>query len=218
MDGVMGAQHPRANGSDIRLVKRGLRQKFRRIRCDMDPRDKAAWDERITENLLRSPRWRKARRVLLFVSKPIEIDTHTLIRTALDQGKQVLLPRCLDECGHMEFFAIRQWEDLEPGLYGLLEPDPERCPCVKEFRRDDFCLVPGFSFDAKGFRLGFGKGYYDRFLSRFTGVTAGACYHCCTTRSLPHGRYDRPVDYLFTERYVRRLAPPHAPAPKLKER
>ena len=211
----MGAGRP---VTDIRQVKRGLRKKFREIRLAMDPQDKAAWDRRITANLLRSPRYRKAKRVLLFVSKPIEIDTHSLIRTALQQGKQVLLPRCLNEQGHMEFFAIQSWEDLVPGLYGLLEPDPERCPCIQTFQPTDFCLVPGFSFDAKGYRLGFGKGYYDRFLSRFSGVTAGACYHCCTTQSLPHGRYDRPVDYLFTERYVRRLAPPDAPLPKLKER
>ena len=215
---MMGAQSPRANGPDIRLVKRDLRRKFRRIRSDMDPQDKAAWDERITANLLRSPRWRRARRVLLFVSKPIEVDTHTLIETALRQGKQVLLPRCLDDCGHMAFFAVQSWEDLTPGLYGLLEPDPERCPKVERFHPGDFCLVPGFAFDGKGYRLGFGKGYYDRFLSRFPGVTAGACYHCCTTRALPHGRYDRPVDYLFTERYVRRLAAPDAPLPKRKER
>ncbi len=212
---MMGAGRP---VTDIRQVKRGLRKKFREIRLAMDPQEKAAWDRRITANLLRSPRYRKAKRVLLFVSKPIEIDTHSLIRTALQQGKQVLLPRCLNEQGHMEFFAIQSWEDLVPGLYGLLEPDPERCPCIQTFQPTDFCLVPGFSFDAKGYRLGFGKGYYDRFLSRFSGVTAGACYHCCTTQSLPHGRYDRPVDYLFTERYVRRLAPPDAPLPKLKER
>ncbi len=211
----MGAGRP---VTDIRLVKRGLRRKFREIRLTMDPQDKSAWDQRITANLLRSPRYRKAKRVLLFVSKPIEIDTHSLIRTALRQGKQVLLPRCLDEQGHMEFYAIQGWEDLVPGLYGLLEPDPERCCCIQTFRPTDFCLVPGFSFDAQGYRLGFGKGYYDRFLSRFTGVTAGACYHCCMTQTLPHGRYDRPVDYLFTERYVRRLAPPGAPLPKLKER
>lgn len=204
--------------TDIRLVKRELRKKFREIRLNMDPEDKSAWDQRITANLLRSPRYRKAKRVLLFVSKPIEIDTHPLIRTALQQGKQVLLPRCLDEQGHMEFFVIQSWDDLMPGLYGLLEPDPKRCRCIQTFHPTDFCLVPGFSFDAQGYRLGFGKGYYDRFLSRFTGVTAGACYHCCITKALPHGRYDRPVDYLFTERYVRRLAPSDAPLPKLKER
>ena len=217
MDGVMAEDRPRFHGNDIRLVKRSLRKKFREIRMRLDPQEKAEWDQRITANLLRSPRYRNAKRVLLFVSKPIEVDTHSFIRTALRQKKQVLLPRCLDDCGHMAFYAIQSWEDLVPGLYGLLEPDPERCPCIEAFHPTDFCLVPGFSFDAQGYRLGFGKGYYDRFLSRFPGVTAGACYHCCTTQSLPHGRYDRPVDYLFTERYVRRLAPSDAALPKKKE-
>ena len=67
----MGAGRP---VTDIRQVKRGLRKKFREIRLAMDPQEKAAWDRRITANLLRFPRYRKAKRVLLFVSKPIEIE------------------------------------------------------------------------------------------------------------------------------------------------
>ena len=194
----MGESRPRPKGPDIRLVKRGLRQKFRGIRQNLDPQDKAAWDQRITANLLRSPRWRRASRVLLFVSKPIEIDTHALISTALRQKKQVLLPRCLDEKGHMAFFAIQSWEDLAPGLYGLLEPDPARCP-FWQGESGALCLVPGLAFDEEGFRLGYGKGYYDRFLTSHPVETVGLCFGDLVVPRLPHSPLDRRVSALVTE-------------------
>ena len=65
--------------------------------------------------------------------------------------------------------------------------------------------MPGLAFDPQGFRLGYGKGYYDRFLSGFQGKTVGICYLGCVQWNLPHGYYDRPVDILITERYVRNI-------------
>ncbi len=150
MDGVMAEDRPRFHGNDIRLVKRSLRKKFREIRMRLDPQEKAVWDQRITANLLRSPRYRNAKRVLLFVSKPIEVDTHSFIRTALRQKKQVLLPRCLDDCGHMAFYAIQSWEDLVPGLYGLLEPDRSAAPVLRPFTPPISAWCPVFPLTPRG--------------------------------------------------------------------
>ena len=66
------------------------------------------------------------------------------------------------------------------------------------------CL-PGLGFDLDGYRLGYGKGYYDRFLSRYPGVTAGVCYTACLKTQLPHGRYDRRADILVTEKFIKRF-------------
>ena len=69
----------------------------------------------------------------------------------------------------------------------------------------DRCVFgSGLCFDAEGYRLGYGKGYYDRFLSAFRGVTVGICYTACTQWRLPHGRYDRQIQLLITEKYIRR--------------
>jgi len=64
--------------------------------------------------------------------------------------------------------------------------------------------VPGLSFDLQGYRLGFGKGYYDRFLSDFGGVTVGVCYGKCTVTELPRGAFDRAVDIVMTEKFSNR--------------
>jgi 5-formyltetrahydrofolate cyclo-ligase len=104
----------------------------------------------------------------------------------------------------MEFLVIASESDLSPGTFGVAEPDPLRCgPRVPTEKT--FCVVPGLAFDPEGFRLGYGKGYYDRFLAGFPGVSAGICYAGCIRRKLPHGRYDRAVDFLVTEQYARRI-------------
>ena len=87
----------------------------------------------------------------------------------------------------------------------MLEPVPGRSRLVEE-DTGGLCVVPGLSFDEEGYRLGYGKGYYDRFLSRFRGVTVGACYSGCVRRILPHGYFDRPVDILITERGIRNVS------------
>ena len=97
---------------------------------------------------------------------------------------------------------------LKNGLYGVLEPDPSRSrPALSG--GNALCIVPGLGFDSKGYRLGYGKGYYDRFLSGFHGITVGLCYSACTKWMLPHGYYDRPVDILITEKYARRISGKH---------
>ena len=98
---------------------------------------------------------------------------------------------------------IRSLDDLEKGTFGVLEPKHKQCKLVTDLSHG-FCIVPGLCFDAKGYRLGYGKGYYDRFLSEFKGVTVGICYTSCVQYGLPHGYFDRPVDILVTENYIRR--------------
>lgn len=190
-------------GVDIRRYKQELRLKYRNIRKAFSPEEKRNRDEQIFYQMIDSRYFQQAETVLCFVSTAIEIDTHRLIRYSLRHGKQVAVPRCLNDKGMMKFFRIRSMEDLETGKFSLLEPNSE-CPPVCSFQ-DSICIVPGFSFDPEGFRLGYGKGYYDRFLSRYTGIKIGICYNKCVAPKLPHGRYDVPVNYLFTEKYIKKI-------------
>ena len=158
----------------------------------------------IQSRVLALPEYQRARRVLLYLSKGSEVDTWPLLDCALAQGKEVYAPRCLERPGEMAFYRVSSREDLQAGAFGLLEPIPGRCPPL-ERGQGDLCLVPGLAFDREGYRLGYGKGYYDRFLADFPGKTAGICYNCCMRNLLPHGRYDRAVDILVTEKYVKRF-------------
>ena len=147
-----------------------------------------------------------AETLFIYVSKPIEVDTLAVINAALANHKRVAVPRCVPDTFEMEIYYITTLSDLEKGTFGVLEPIVDKCERVGDSYGRALCVVPGLSFDAQGYRLGYGKGYYDRYLAQFRGITVGICYLGCIQWNLPHGYYDRPVDILITEKYVRRIA------------
>ena len=189
---------------NIKQEKINLRAKYRAIRENMDPELKLKLDASIQSRLLALREYASAHTIFTYVSKPIEVDTISLIQAAHLNHKKVAVPRCVPGTYEMEFYYISSLNDLEPGMFGVLEPVVSRCERVEHFQ--GLCIVPGLSFDAQGYRLGYGKGYYDRFLSNFHGITVGICYNRCVQWNLPHGYYDRPVDYLITEKYIRRTS------------
>ncbi len=191
--------------NDIRPIKAALREKYRSIRTAMSVEEKAMRDTAIADQVRRLWQYQNNDTVLVYVSTPIEVDTHNIISRAIKDGKRVAVPRCVPGTRNMEFYYIQSIDDLEPGAFGVLEPNVTKSPLLTDFSTG-LCIVPAFSYDWNGFRLGYGKGYYDRFLSRFGGNIIGICYASCVQRSLPHGRYDRPVELLVTENYLRRTA------------
>ncbi len=190
---------------NIKELKNSLRLSSRAFREQMDEEKKKKADESILRRLTSLREYAQADWLYTYVSKPIEVDTVELIRRALSQGKHVAVPRCVPGTREMEFYEIASLEELAPGAFGVLEPVPG-CSRLVEEETGGLCVVPGLSFDSEGYRLGYGKGYYDRFLSRFRGVTVGACYSGCVRRMLPHGYFDRPVDILVTERMIRNIS------------
>lgn len=189
--------------TDIRPIKMELRQKYRSLRQAMPPEIKAQKDEAIAAQVRRLWQYQRNSVLLIYVSTSIEVDTFRIIRQAIEDGKRVAVPRCVPDTRNMEFYYIRSTDELKPGTFGVLEPEANPENLYKE-SEGGLCIVPAFSYDWRGFRLGYGKGYYDRFLSRFEGNMVGICYSECVQRSLPHGRFDRPVELLVTESYLRR--------------
>lgn len=191
--------------NEIRERKKDLRQQSIHFRGALSNEKKAELDERILDGMLSLEEYSTADVLYTYVSKPAEPDTMTLILAALEAGKRVAVPRCIPETVGMEFYEIHSPKELEPGTYGVLEPVPSRSRLIGMGGKA-VCVVPGLSFDLGGYRLGYGKGYYDRFLARFCGVTVGLCYSSCVHQTLPRGFYDRPVDVLITEKHIRRTA------------
>jgi len=190
---------------NIKEVKKNLRAQLRQYRERMDPEQKAQQDAAILNRVLSLREYKNSQTIFTYVSKSIEVDTTVFIRSALASGKKVVVPRCIPETYGMEFYEISSLDELVSGTYGVLEPDPSKSRKV-EHPKKSICIVPGLSFDSQGYRLGYGKGYYDRFLSGFKGITIGLCYAKCMKWDLPHGYYDRPVDLLVTEKYIRRIS------------
>ncbi len=188
---------------DIRPIKAGMRDHYKALRRALPPRQKARMDAAIARRVASLWQYRQQEWLLTYVSTPIEVDTTAIIRRALADGKKVAVPRCVPNTRLMEFYRIESLDELAPGTFGVLEPYPDPARRLTDTGKG-LCLVPALCYDWKGFRLGYGKGYYDRFLAGFGGHMVGICYSNCIRRSLPHGRFDRPVELLVTDRYLRR--------------
>ncbi len=186
---------------DIRKYKQELREKCRASRMAMEPELKKRLDGKIAENVRRLKEYRPASTLLVYMSTPIEVDTIKIIENAWADGKKVAVPRCIPDSRDMEFHYIESFDQLSKGTFSVLEPD-ENLPVVTDFSA---CLmiVPAMQFDMKGFRIGYGKGYYDRYMVRFTGRSAGICYSDELKTFMYHGRYDRAVDIVVTDKRIK---------------
>ncbi len=180
-----------------------LRKRFKSVRLDMSADYRNACDKSICGNFLSLSEYKKCKDMLVYVSSDIEVSTTDIITSAFFE-KKVLCPRCVSGTNKMNFYVISDFSQLERGAYGIFEPNI-RCEMRRVFE-NAVCIVPGLAFDFRGYRLGFGKGYYDRFLSNFDGTKIGLCYECCLNEVLPNDKYDIKVDILVTEKRVIRFA------------
>ena len=164
--------------------------------------EKSALDNDIQSRLLVTPEYRACGAVLIYSARGYEIATSMVIHAALANGKTVAMPRC-EADGVMRFIAVSGMSDLAAGRYGILEP-VDGC---EEYIPDEasLCVCPALSCDMSGYRLGFGGGYYDRFLKDFKGVSAALCYAEAFVPTLPREDHDVPVDMIVTDRFVKRV-------------
>lgn len=183
---------------DIRIEKNNIRQQYMSLRQKMQRFEKRDADLKILKRILVSHHYKKAKTLLCFVSTKDEVDTHALIKQAFIDGKTVAVPKCINKKGSMHFFVINSFDDLKKSNFGILEPDKETSKRLLDFT-DSICILPGFVFDKYGIRIGYGKGYYDRFLSKYQGKKIGVCYDNCMTDLLPRGKYDVAADMVVTQ-------------------
>ncbi len=189
---------------DIRVHKKELREKYKQIRRDMPANVKQERDKQIFTRLIDMEAYKKSNLILTYVSTDIEVDTIKFIEYALNDNKTVAVPRCIDGTRDMDFYIIKSIDDLEQGSFSVLEPVPDKCQKLELFD-DAFCIVPALLYDSYGYRLGYGKGYYDRFLSAHKNMfRVGIGYCCCMTTKLIHGHFDVAVNTIVTEKYIKK--------------
>lgn len=186
---------------DIRPQKNKLRKQAFDFRRSLAADEKEALDRKIQNRLMNLWCFREEQTLLLHVAKPLEVETRGIITDAFELKKTVAVPRCVEGTRNMDFYIITSLDDLEPGAFGVMEPIRDRCEKLEDLSRG-LCIMPALMFDADGHRLGYGKGYYDRFLSRFGGSCVGLCYSECIVDSLPQGKYDKQTDIVVTQRNV----------------
>ena len=198
-------------GKDMTPIKRekdAIRKEFSKKRDEMDVSERKARNEKICALATSLVSFRHAEIILMYAPIKSEIDVMPIFKEALAKGKKVAFPKCNVEERTMKFHFVTSEEDLAPCAYGIREPkedlpvyDPEETKGIA------VCYVPGLAFDVYGYRLGYGKGYYDKFMNKFTGCTIGLVYSEFITSALPKGHFDRHCDIMLTEKGVKALKP-----------
>ncbi len=178
------------------MDKNDIRQKFKAIRKGLTGE--------MTEAFYNTPEYRKAEKIFCFYSFGSEIDTTELIKRALYDGKNTALPCVREGRSDMVFIAVDSLDGLAKDRYGIPSPEYDENKIVPS-DRDTLIIVPGLAFDDDFYRIGYGGGYYDKYLGENTYMSAaGVCFEKQLTQRLPRDEHDIAVDMIATEKGIRR--------------
>lgn len=158
--------------------------------------------KKIQHNLFNLKEYKKSNFIFTFIGTQEEVDTHNIIKHSIDNGKRVGVPITLPKERKLLVSEIYDFhKELEMGFYNILTPK-------KEFIREvspsiiDLVIVPGLVFSKEGYRVGYGGGYYDRFLRYLDVLKVGVCFHMQLQDEVPVGKYDIPVDIVVTDEEI----------------
>lgn len=165
--------------------------------------ERAAIDAAIRDRVCATPSFQEAGVVLTYLSFGAEIDTRGIIERAWQLGKAVALPRCVGP-RRMRWFRVESFDNLETSSFGVDEPRIDEAAEQQLATGENMvALVPGLAFDARGYRLGYGGGFYDTLLADFVGTSVGLCRKAQFVESLEAlgviGEFDLPVKRVITE-------------------
>lgn len=155
-------------------------------------------EKKIIYQLIRSALWENASSIGITISQGFEWETQAIIEAAWKENKQVSVPKCDPATKGLTFYQLITYEQLEVSYYNLKEPNPDKSQATEK-ASIDLLIVPGLIFDKNGYRIGFGGGYYDRFLTDFPNETVSLISNGQLVDELPKEKFDLPVHYLITE-------------------
>ncbi|MCL7747191.1 5-formyltetrahydrofolate cyclo-ligase [Halalkalibacter alkaliphilus] len=179
------------------LTKKDIRNEMSRKLDSISAEKWKNWSKEIADHLVSSSLWKESGVIALTVSRGKEVDTYCLIETAWKQGKKVVVPRADFKQKRMSFFEITSFNQLEEGPYNLKEPNVESCPSIDP-QKIELVIVPGLAFDKNGSRLGFGGGFYDRFLPKIKAQTIALALPCQVIPFVPTEPHDCLIDHIIS--------------------
>lgn len=154
-------------------------------------------DQKVYGNLVNSDIIDKYNVFLCYVSTEIEVDTTRFISLCFEKGKIVAVPRCTPD--EMTFYVINSFSDIGTGMYGIKEPFDYCRTLTYEEMSKSLCLVPALAYNKEGYRIGYGKGYYDKFISGYNGDTLGLCYSDFIRDDIPIDKLDKRIEKVITD-------------------
>ena len=183
------------------MSKNFLRNQMLELLKEMERSTYQRLSEEITESVLGSEEFRNAKVIGITVSRFPEVSTIPLIQASWKAGKKIAVPKCIRSTREMDFRLIASLDDLETVYMDLKEPIVDLTMPVGK-GDIDLQIVPGVLYSPAGYRIGFGGGYYDRYLSDYDGEMISLAFKCQTGHNIPLEEHDIPVPKIFTEEEV----------------
>lgn len=178
------------------MDKKEIRKRFKEIRKNLRGS--------ISSEFFKTDLYKKADTIFSFVSYGTEIGTIELINQALSDGKTVAVPYMTGKPHEMVFIKINAIEELKPNKIGILEPEYKVENIIKS-DKNTVIIVPGLAFDKEFYRVGYGGGYYDKYIDENEYMsTVGVCFEEQITDIVPREEMDRAVDIIVTDKGIRR--------------
>lgn len=157
--------------------------------------DKEILDQEIYNRMIKNEKFIKSKIIAIYIAKGSEVETKKIIEKAIELGKEVTVPITNVE---IELYRFNSFDDLIRGKFGILEPKTRILPS----REPDLVIIPGVAFGQCMHRLGYGKGYYDRFLSNSKSYRIGICYDFQIMEKLPSHEMDQKMDEIISEKRI----------------
>ena len=173
------------------MKKEFLRKKYKEKRDNI--KNKVTKDNLIYQKVINNKDILSSKTLLIYISINSEVDTTKIINYFLNT-KNIAVPKIIDN--NMYFCYVKNLNELTSGKYNIPEPTNENI--VTDFD-NAICIVPGLCYDKENYRIGYGKGYYDRFLSKNKIKTIGLCYKECMIEKIDNDKYDYKIDEVITD-------------------
>ena len=182
------------------MDKNLVRKKILELRCNIKDEEKIEWDQLIFASLVKSDFFIKAKKIFIYVSYKNEVDTKKIIQYSLKNKKEIYVPKTYLNEKNMKAIKINSLDELIVDNYGILEPKyVDKNNIGDNF---DLIIMPGVAFDRCGNRIGYGGGYYDKYISKlnYNVLKIALAYHFQITDSIKAECHDINVDYIITNK------------------
>lgn len=184
--------------NDLLAQKADIRTRLKQIRASLSPDERQISSRSITQKTLELDAIKTAQRLFIYISYGTEVDTHELIDVLQEQGKSLAVPKIIDS-HKMIAVTFTTWNDLEAGQLGILTPK-NTTPMNADI---DIAITPGLGFTQKGYRIGYGRGYYDKWFAEHPVKHKFAlAFEAQILDELPVDEFDIPVNKIITENQI----------------
>jgi len=161
--------------------------------------EKEAIEQQLHQLLFSTDLWKESQTIGVTLSSPTEWDTRRIILRAWQEGKKVCVPKTVPQTKQMHFYHITDFNQAAPGHFGMEEPLPDKTERLDK-KEINLLLVPGLIYNKEGYRIGFGGGYYDRFLMDYPHTTLALLHSKQLSPLIPVEKHDIRLQYLLTEK------------------